>query len=186
MMLYLLNKLNLNLNNIPTKKNFLTYMVSLLNSFRYLKRKKTQQFHTNIWKYRKKGHSPITFLDKISSSPNSVCCCYSVAKLCPTLCDIVDCSTPGLPVPHYLLEFAQVHVHWIIDAIQLSHPQFYKYITRKENYVNICKFRYKNAKWKINKSNSAINEERKINCDQVEFIPEMRAQYLKPNQCNSP
>ena len=34
----------------------------------------------------------------------------------------MDCSTPGLPVPHYLPEFAQVHVHWIGDAIQPSHP----------------------------------------------------------------
>ena len=34
----------------------------------------------------------------------------------------MDCSMPGLPVPHYLLEFAQVHVHWISDALQPSHP----------------------------------------------------------------
>ena len=34
----------------------------------------------------------------------------------------MDCSTPGLPVPHHLLEFAQVHVHLISDAIQPSHP----------------------------------------------------------------
>ena len=33
----------------------------------------------------------------------------------------MDCSTPGLPIPHYLLEFAQVHVHWIGDAIQPPH-----------------------------------------------------------------
>ena len=34
----------------------------------------------------------------------------------------MDCSTPGLPVPHYLLEFAQVHAHWVGDAIQPSYP----------------------------------------------------------------
>jgi len=34
----------------------------------------------------------------------------------------MDCSVPGLPVPHHLLEFAQVHVHSISDAIQPSHP----------------------------------------------------------------
>ena len=34
----------------------------------------------------------------------------------------MDCSTPGLPVPHYLLEFAQVHVHWVSDPIQPSYP----------------------------------------------------------------
>ena len=43
-------------------------------------------------------------------------------KSCPTLWDLVDCSTPGFPVLHYLLEFAQTHVHWVGDAIQQSHP----------------------------------------------------------------
>ena len=38
------------------------------------------------------------------------------------LCDSVICSTSGLPIPHHLLEFAQVHIHWISDAIQPSHP----------------------------------------------------------------
>ena len=50
------------------------------------------------------------------------CCCCSVAQLCPTLCDPMDCSTPGLPVLHHLPELAQTHVHWVSDAIQLSHP----------------------------------------------------------------
>ena len=44
--------------------------------------------------------------------------CCSVAKSCPTICDPVECSTPGFPVLHYLLEFAQTHVHWVSDAIQ--------------------------------------------------------------------
>ena len=48
--------------------------------------------------------------------------CCSIAKSCPTLCDPMDCSMPGFPIPHHLPEFAQVHVHWIGDAIQLSHP----------------------------------------------------------------
>ena len=39
------------------------------------------------------------------------CCCFSVAKSCLTFCNSMDCSTPGFPVPHHLLEFAQVHVH---------------------------------------------------------------------------
>ena len=50
------------------------------------------------------------------------CTCCSVTQLCPTLCDPVDCSTPGFPVLHHLLEFAQNHVHWVNDAIQPSHP----------------------------------------------------------------
>ena len=50
------------------------------------------------------------------------CCCCSVAKSCPTLCNPVDCSMPGFPVLHYLLEFAQCHVNSDSDAIQPSHP----------------------------------------------------------------
>ena len=46
----------------------------------------------------------------------------SVAQSCLTLCDPMDCSTPGLPVHHQLLEFTQTHVHWVSDAIQPSHP----------------------------------------------------------------
>ena len=46
----------------------------------------------------------------------------SVAQSCLTLCDPMDCSTPGLPVHHQLLEFTQTHVHCVGDAIQPSHP----------------------------------------------------------------
>ena len=50
------------------------------------------------------------------------CWCYcSVSRLCPSLCNPMDYSTPGLSVPHHLPEFAQVHVHWIGDVIQPSH-----------------------------------------------------------------
>ena len=48
--------------------------------------------------------------------------CCSVAKLCPTLFDPKDCSTPGLPVTRCLPEFAQLHIHWFGDVIQPSHP----------------------------------------------------------------
>ena len=46
----------------------------------------------------------------------------SVAQLCLTLCDPMDCTTPGLPVHHQLPEFIQTHVHSVSDAIQPSHP----------------------------------------------------------------
>ena len=46
----------------------------------------------------------------------------SVAQSCPTLCDPMNRSTPGLPVHHQLPEFTQTHVHRVIDAIQPSHP----------------------------------------------------------------
>ena len=46
----------------------------------------------------------------------------SVSQSCPTLCDPMNRSTPGLPVHHQLLEFTQTHVHQVDDAIQPSHP----------------------------------------------------------------
>ena len=46
----------------------------------------------------------------------------SVAQSCPTLCDPMNRSTPGIPVHHQLPEFTQTHVHRVHDAIQPSHP----------------------------------------------------------------
>ena len=46
----------------------------------------------------------------------------SVTQSCPTLCDPMDCSTPGFPVHHWLPELAQTHDHRVGDAIQPSHP----------------------------------------------------------------
>ena len=46
----------------------------------------------------------------------------SVTQSCPTLCDPMNCSTPGLPVHRHLPEFTQTHVHRVGDAIQPSHP----------------------------------------------------------------
>ena len=46
----------------------------------------------------------------------------SVAQSCPTLCDPMDCSTPGLPVQHQLPEFTQTHAHQVSDANHSSHP----------------------------------------------------------------
>ena len=50
------------------------------------------------------------------------CFCCLVTKLCLTLCNLMDFSTPGFPVLHYLPEFTQTHVHWVSDAVQPSHP----------------------------------------------------------------
>ena len=49
-------------------------------------------------------------------------CCCSVAQLCLTLFDPMDCSMPGFPVLHHLPEFAQTHVYWVDVAIQPSNP----------------------------------------------------------------
>ena len=49
------------------------------------------------------------------------CCCCSVSKLCPILCDTMDCRTPSSSVLHYLTGLAQIHVHRVRDTIQPSH-----------------------------------------------------------------
>ena len=46
----------------------------------------------------------------------------SVIHLCPTLCDPMDCNTPGFPIHHQCLKLAQTHFHRVGDAIQPSHP----------------------------------------------------------------
>ena len=60
-------------------------------------------------------------LKHISSSFLGLCCIVQLLN-CVRLCDFMDCSTPGFPVPDYLPEFAQIHVRWVSDAIQPSHP----------------------------------------------------------------
>ena len=58
-----------------------------------------------------------------------------VTKLYLTLCDLMDYSTPGFPVLHCLLEFAQIHAHWVGDAIQRSKDLMYSNITVISNTV---------------------------------------------------
>ena len=57
----------------------------------------------------------------MASGPISSVHFSSVAQSCPTLCDPMNCSMPGLPVHHQLPEFTQTHVHWVSDAILPSH-----------------------------------------------------------------
>ena len=58
----------------------------------------------------------------MASNPISSVQFSSVTQSCPTLCDPMNRSTPGLPVHHQLPEFTQTHVHRVSDAIQPSHP----------------------------------------------------------------
>ena len=78
-------------------------------------------------------HKHLEFFSKAILSPfeRQLTACYwafssvqfsSVAQSCPTICDPMNCSTPGLPVHHQLPEFTQTHVHRVSDAIQTSHP----------------------------------------------------------------
>ena len=94
---------------------------------------------TDTWKFLHESILNIcggNFWSKKQSSLKKiylVCCSYSVclfssvqfssvSPLCPALSNIMDCSTPSLPVHHQLPEFTQTHVHWVSDAIQSSHP----------------------------------------------------------------
>ena len=73
---------------------------------------------------------PFSTLVSPSSHPWPTCfheaffdlCFHSVTQSCPTICDPMNCSTPGLPVHHQLLELAQTHLHQVSDTIQPSHP----------------------------------------------------------------
>ena len=91
----------------------------------------TELLHTIlwIWDFKSFNYHVIYFFSlKLEEGEqvtprSSVCFPCAVNKLAvvqsPTH---MDCSAPGFPVPHHLWEFAQVHVHWIRDAIQPSHP----------------------------------------------------------------
>ena len=63
-------------------------------------------------------------LSKISQTQKDKYCENEskVTQSCPTVCILVDYGLPGFPVLHCLPEFAQTHVHWVSDAIELSHP----------------------------------------------------------------
>ena len=52
----------------------------------------------------------------------TTCSCSSVAQSCPILCNPADCTMPGFPVYHQLLDLAQTHVHQVSYAIHTSHP----------------------------------------------------------------
>ena len=58
----------------------------------------------------------------MSKSPEYIYQIRSVAQSCPTLCDPMNRSMPGLPGHHQLPEFTQTHIHRVSDAIQPSHP----------------------------------------------------------------
>ena len=64
----------------------------------------------------------LTEVHKITMERYCPYCCCLVAQSCSGLCDPMDWSPPGSSILHYLPEFAQIHVHWVGDDIQPSHP----------------------------------------------------------------
>ena len=102
-----------------------------------------------------------SFPFRLCSRVHSACTSFpqfsSVAQSCPTLCDPMDCSTPGLPVHHHLLEITQTHVHPVSDAIQPSHslsspslPAFnlsqhqglFKWVSSSYQVANVLEFKH--------------------------------------------
>ena len=83
-----------------------------------------KDLYLDIVKLRQKGQTPwmIQTTDFIQEVILISVQFSSVTQSCLTLCDPMDCSTPGFPVHHQLVEFTQTHVHWVGDAIQQSHP----------------------------------------------------------------
>ena len=80
-----------------------------------------KRYQTATWQHKEVSISKSKYINK----EKILCYCNqfsSVTQSCPTLCDPMNCSTPGLPVHHQLLEFTQTHVHWVKDVIQPSHP----------------------------------------------------------------
>ena len=58
----------------------------------------------------------------VDSTLSALGFCCSAPQVCPAICDPMDCSTPGFPVHHQLLELAQTRVNWVSEGIQPSHP----------------------------------------------------------------
>jgi len=86
----------------------------------------------------------------------------SVAWSCLTLCDPMDCSTPGFPVHHQIPEFTQTHVHWVGDGIQPSHPLsspsppafnlsqnqgFLTWVSSSHQVAKVLEFQYQSFQW---------------------------------------
>ena len=85
--------------------------------------------HSYTWKiHRKMNNSEVALEFRLKYDPNRErggrrCLQFSsVTQSCPTVCDPMNHSTPGLPVHHQLPEFTQTHAHRVSDAIQPSHP----------------------------------------------------------------
>ena len=86
----------------------------------------------------------------------------SVTQSCPTLCDPMDFSTPGLSVHHQLPEFTQTHVHWVSDAIQPSqllsfpspppfnlsqHQRLFEWVSSSHQVAKVLELPHQSSQW---------------------------------------
>ena len=101
--------------------------------------------------------------NKVCGLVQGICCC-SVTKSCPTLCNLMDCSTPGFPVLHYCPEFSQTFVHWLMMPFNhlilyhplLLRPSIFPSIRVFSNNLSLC-IRYPKY-WSFSFSLSPSNE----------------------------
>ena len=94
----------------------------IISNYKIEGRKK--DFVNTFWKLPSSFRTLTYYFCAFQLNFNSIRCFQfsSVAESCPTLCDPMNQSMPGLPVHHQLPESTQTHVHWVSDAIQPSHP----------------------------------------------------------------
>ena len=110
-------------------QNYMLYLQKKICAISILYRSNTKclnkpEYHSNLKKW---GNTFCTKIERYIVQKNikvqNTVQFSSVAQSHLTLCDPMDCSMPGFPVHHQLLEFTQTHVHWVGDAIQPSHPR---------------------------------------------------------------
>ena len=105
------------------------------------------------------------FLAGLSSKHTGLLCHLSVSSVtqsCLTLCNPMDCSTPGLPVYHHLSAFTQTHVHWVCYAVQPSlplsstslptlnlsqHQDLFKWVSSLNQVVNVIQLQHQSLQW---------------------------------------
>ena len=132
---------------------------------------------------------------------SGTCQFSSVAQLCPTLCDPMDCNTPGLPVLHHLLELTQTHVHQVGNAIQPSHllsspssPAFnlsqhqglFQWISSSPQEANKKSHYLWSASWRNKRASGITQSESK--CPRTkgvtDGIPSLKLKAWKPGATN--
>ena len=103
---------HINVHRAKSSRNLHFFFLHRIKSLSY----PTTTFINSLWgKTDKQTRNNSTVQNLLKSR---ICCCsYSVAKSHLTLCNPMDCSTPGSSVLHYLPEFAQSHEHWVTDTI---------------------------------------------------------------------
>ena len=101
-------------------------VVFLRHSTKHIIKSGTSQTQSDLPRFLFKHHPPPPHQNLLLWEPpwwtRAVLCYAKSLQSCPTLCDPMDCSTPGLPVHHQFPEFTQTLVHWVGDAIQPPHP----------------------------------------------------------------